>query len=85
MAKSMKKFIAVRYVTSPPLHLSLMRLHQREKMNGHDGGHPRCSWGDTSLENVFLNRIVRVSAASWQPEICVELPSVPSQVATSPL
>ena len=57
-----------------------MRLQQREKLNGHDNGHPQCSWGDLSLENVILTRIVRVSAASWQPELWVERQSVPSKV-----
>jgi len=58
-------------------------ITQREKLNGHDGGLLRCRWGDVSLENMFLTRMVRVSAASWQPEIFVERPSGTSQVAAS--
>ena len=54
----------------------LLTQSQREKQNGHDAGHPRCEWGDVSLKNVFLARLVRVSVASWQPEIFVERPSV---------
>ena len=56
--------------------------YQREKLNGHTGDHPGCSWGDVLLENVLLNRMVRVSDASWQPEICLERPSAASQVAS---
>ena len=69
----MKKFIEVglRIVTSIMLGSHTI-THQREKSIGHDSGHPRCGWGEASLKNVFLNRMVRVSAASWQPEIRVE-------------
>jgi len=43
-----------------------------EKENGHDGDPSRCGWKDTLLEGMYLTRLVRVSAASWQPEIFVE-------------
>ncbi|KAF9649965.1 hypothetical protein BDM02DRAFT_3112728 [Thelephora ganbajun] len=63
---------------------SVKKFIAREKLNGHDGGHPRCNWGDVSLENVFLTRMVHVSPASWQPEIFVERPSVALHAAASP-
>ncbi|KAF9642348.1 hypothetical protein BDM02DRAFT_3133148 [Thelephora ganbajun] len=62
---------------------SVKKFIAREKLNGHSGGHPRCNWGDASLKNVFLTRMVRVSSASWQPELFVERPSVASQAAAS--
>ena len=60
------------------LCVDLTQLYQREQLNGHGSDHPLCNWGDVSLENMFLTRMVRVSKASWQPEILVEWPSVAS-------
>ena len=65
---------------SLPLWLDLTRLYQREKLNGRGDGHRRYGWEDVSLEDVFLTRMVRVSTASWQPEIRVRQSSVASQV-----
>ena len=33
--------------------------------------------------NMYLTRLVRVSAASWQPELFVELPSAATPLASS--
>lgn len=57
---------------------------QREKSTGHGRGHSECPWGNVSLKNVFLTRIVRVSTASWQPDLFVEQPSAASQAIASP-
>ena len=81
--KSEKKFIAVsgtcRFELSPISH----NHRQREKLKGHDASHPSCGWGDMSLKNVFLKRIVRVSTASWQPEILLEQQPVVSHAEAS--
>lgn len=61
----------------------LSKFIAREKLNGHDAGHPRCGWGDVSLRNVILTRITRVSVASWQPELFLEHPLVPSEATAS--
>ena len=55
-----------------PSHL--IRLFQRERANDHDGDPSRYDWEGASLENLYLTRLVRMSVASWQPEIFVELP-----------
>ena len=34
----------------------ISRLYIGEKSNGHHGGHPRCDWGDVSLENVVFDQ-----------------------------
>ncbi|KAF9779827.1 hypothetical protein BJ322DRAFT_344683 [Thelephora terrestris] len=60
---------------------SVTKFIAREKLNAHDAGHLRCEWGDVSMRNVFLTKLVRVSVASWQPEIFVERLSVSPQVA----
>ena len=78
MAKRLKKFIEVSLqydwvARRAFFHLTLSK--QREKLNGHDASHSDCRLGDVSLKNVFLTRIVRVSLASWQPEIFIERPS----------
>lgn len=64
-------------------HLFLMALHQREGRRGHGADHPRCHWGDVELKNIFLSRLVRVSVASWQPEILVERVLTPSNTVAS--
>jgi len=83
VAKAFERFVAVR--NSPPnvFPSDLMRLLQRERANGHDGDPSRCDWEHTLLENVYLTRLVRVSTASWQPEIFVELPPVATLPASS--
>ncbi|KAF9791031.1 hypothetical protein BJ322DRAFT_1208299 [Thelephora terrestris] len=55
---------------------SIRKFIAREKANGHDAVHPSCGWGDVSLEDVFLTRMVRASQASWQPEFSIERISV---------
>ena len=47
---------------------------QRENVKGHDD-HSCCSWKDAPLGKMYLNRLVRVSNASWQPEISMEHPT----------
>ena len=82
-AKSMRRFLAVGHGMSFPIWLDLIRLHQREKLCGHGDGRQRCGWEDVSLEDVFLTRMVRVSTASWQPEIRVRRSLVASQVGAA--
>jgi hypothetical protein len=53
------------------LHARSDVIYQREKSNGHG-----CYWEYISLEHVFFTRLVRVSTASWTPEIFVERPPV---------
>ena len=59
----------------PNVFLShLIRFFQRERANDHYGDPSRYDWEGASLENLYLTRLVRMSVASWQPEIFVELP-----------
>lgn len=46
------------------------RFLERERAVGHDD-HSRCNWQGVSLSDMYLTRLVRVSAGSWQPEILV--------------
>jgi hypothetical protein len=84
VAKSVGKFIAVR-LRKLPSQFHSDATPQRERLKGHHhhGGRLQCRWGDVSLENVFLTRIVRVSAGSWQPELYVEQPLVASEETAS--
>lgn len=57
----------------------LMPVNKREKLNGHDAGHPRCGWGDVLLGSVILTQIIRVSVSSWQLDFFLERPLVSSE------
>lgn len=52
---------------------NVQKLLERERTEGHSD-HSRCDLKDVLLSNIYLNRLVRVSTASWQPELSVVQP-----------
>jgi len=83
VAKSVKRFLEVRCCSTKISILASEAITQREKEKGH-GDHSECSWKDVPLGETYLTRLVRVSNASWQPEIFVGQPYTVKTPASLP-